>query len=146
MPTRAMHRCYAPGCGIASPGRYCPAHVREKSSPARIYDKHRGSAHARGYSSRGLWMKLRGLVIGRDPICMIVHRLIADGHVSRGSAEHEQLEELCTQVSTLADHVVPKAAGGDDAMDNLQGGCAPCHGWKTRRVDPKLIRGASTTK
>lgn len=124
MPTRAMQRCEAPGCGIPSPGRYCVKHKKETTRTARIYDAHRGSAHARGYGSRGRWMRLRGLVIARDPICQI-----------KSPADLA----LCTYISTVADHKIPKAAGGDDSMDNLQGGCAPCHGWKTRTIDPGLV-------
>jgi 5-methylcytosine-specific restriction endonuclease McrA len=66
-------------------------------------------------------MKLRGLVIANHPLCQI------------------KRADLCTHISTLADHAIPKAAGGDDSMDNLQGLCAPCHGWKTRTIDPGLI-------
>lgn len=121
MPTRAMQRCDAPGCGIPSPGRYCGKHKRETARTAKIYDDRRGSAHARGYGSRGRWMKLRGLVIANHPLCQI------------------DRADLCTRVSTLADHTVPKAAGGDDSMDNLQGACSPCHGWKTRMIDPALV-------
>jgi 5-methylcytosine-specific restriction protein A len=124
MPTRAMQRCESPGCGIPSPARYCAKHKREPKRAVQLYDARRGSAHARGYGSRGRWMKLRGLVIARDPLCQI---------------KSPQDLALCTYISTVADHKIPKAAGGDDSMDNLQGGCAPCHGWKTRMIDPGLI-------
>jgi hypothetical protein len=63
---------------------------------------------------------LRKLVIARDPLCQLNF-------------------EGCTRLSTLADHKTPKNAGGDDSMDNLQGVCSPCHGIKTRTIDPQLV-------
>lgn len=39
----------------------------------------------------------------------------------------------CQGPGTHADHIVPKAMGGTDALDNLQTLCAPCHYRKTAR-------------
>jgi 5-methylcytosine-specific restriction protein A len=33
--------------------------------------------------------------------------------------------------STMVDHIVNKASGGDDSIENLQGICAACHAAKT---------------
>jgi 5-methylcytosine-specific restriction protein A len=123
MPQRAMRRCDSPGCEIVGSGRFCSQHATDRMRPEATYDRRRGSAHARGYNSRGRWGKLRKLVISRDPICKLNFK-------------------GCTHLSTLADHKLPKVAGGDDSMDNLQGTCASCHGIKTRTIDPGLIAAA----
>ena len=120
MPTRALNRCKAPNCGKPCAGAYCEEHKKDPSRPEASYDRWRGSAHSRGYNSRGRWGSLRKLVLARDPLCQLHY----DG---------------CTRVSTLADHTTPKNAGGDDSEENLQGACAFCHGIKTRKVDTKLI-------
>lgn len=36
-------------------------------------------------------------------------------------------------LATQVDHIVPKARGGTDAMENLQGICAACHAVKSQR-------------
>jgi 5-methylcytosine-specific restriction protein A len=35
--------------------------------------------------------------------------------------------------STAVDHIVPKAQGGQDTDDNLQGICGDCHSEKTAK-------------
>ena len=38
-----------------------------------------------------------------------------------------------TTQATEVDHIINKAAGGTDAMENLQAICVPCHIEKTKR-------------
>lgn len=52
------------------------------------------------------WRRLRAAVLARDPVC-----------ATRG----------CGRKSTHADHIVPRARGGGDTLDNLRGACASCH-------------------
>lgn len=55
------------------------------------------------------WRKLRDKVLRRDHgLCQI-----------RGPQ--------CAVVADHADHVIPKARGGHDTMDNLQAACGPCN-------------------
>lgn len=42
-----------------------------------------------------------------------------------------------------ADHIVPRAEGGEDHLDNLTTRCVPCHGVKTRR---ESVRGRNAWK
>src|SRR3990167_6113034 len=42
--------------------------------------------------------------------------------------------------STEADHIVPRARGGTDERDNLQGTCKRCHSRKTAREDGRWGR------
>ena len=49
------------------------------------------------------------MVLHRDPICVICNHAAA----------------------TDCDHIVPKADGGQDRMENLQGICWDCHSSKT---------------
>jgi 5-methylcytosine-specific restriction endonuclease McrA len=64
------------------------------------------------------------LVLNEQPLCQIakicVERL---GHVA---------------LSTCVDHIVPLAAGGTDAFENLQGACSDCNEWKARTSDQQL--------
>jgi len=91
--------------------RVCPGCRRAKiASPirlcppcARAREIKRGTASARGYGAR--WQRIAKVIIARDPICT-----------------------LCgVRASTEADHIVPKARGGSDEMDNLRGTCRPCN-------------------
>lgn len=65
------------------------------------------TASARGYGRR--WRKIRLMVLARDPVCVICHRA----------------------ASTDADHIVPRAEGGTDALGNLRGLCHACHSRRT---------------
>lgn len=62
------------------------------------------------HSSKGAsWEKLREAVLKRDGyLCQICHQAQA----------------------TTADHIIPKAKGGEDSMENLQAACRPCNGKK----------------
>jgi 5-methylcytosine-specific restriction protein A len=67
-----------------------------------------------GYGSTRAWRTLRDRVLRRDPTCAI------------GGPG-------CTVTSTIADHIVPRAEGGTDDLDNLQGVCAVCSDAKTKQ-------------
>lgn len=60
------------------------------------------------------WRTLRAQVIREEPLCRI------------------QIPEVCTKVSTQADHIIPVALRPDLAMvrANLQGACGPCNRYK----------------
>ncbi len=73
----------------------------------KTVDQARASASERGYDRR--WQRLRKLILHRDPICAICDR----------------------QASTDIDHIIPKAQGGEDTEENLQGLCHACHSKKT---------------
>jgi len=124
MPTRASRVCQHAQCGQLCAGRYCTLHVDQINKKAIEYDDKRGSSHARGYSSRGEWMRLRKMCLARDPLCKIAYRTICNGFAP----------------STVADHIVAKNAGGENSIDNLQGCCQRCHDRKTRLVDVPAIR------
>lgn len=63
------------------------------------------------------WEKRRALVLERDPLCKA---------------------DRCAEPSKHVDHIVPRAFGGSDAPDNLQGLCGSHHAQKTYReqADP----------
>jgi 5-methylcytosine-specific restriction endonuclease McrA len=87
------------------------------------------------------------MVLARDPLCKI-EQLCGSG--PRRDGEPERLPAP----STDADHVVPRSAGGEDTMENLQGACHACHSWKTatqdsnfaRRAKPKQAKGVGGSK
>lgn len=77
----------------------------------RRTEENRPSSHARGYGSSA-WKRIRLQVIARDGgMCRICGRLVT----GRGDV----------------DHIVPKARGGTDALDNLQYVHVECHSRKT---------------
>jgi 5-methylcytosine-specific restriction endonuclease McrA len=57
------------------------------------------------------WTKLRDQVVAEEPVCWL------------------QFPEICTYVSTTADHVLSRKARPDLAMvrSNLRGACGPCN-------------------
>ena len=68
----------------------------------------RPSAAAQGYGRR--WRRLRLWVLARQPICAMPG---------------------CGKPAEHVDHVVPKAQGGSDDIENLQALCPACHSRKT---------------
>jgi len=71
------------------------------------------------YNSRGgssAWRRLRARVLREEPYC----RLRLDG---------------CTEISTVADHIVPKAVRPDLVMvrENVQGACKSCNARRGRK-------------
>lgn len=75
---------------------------------------HAKSRHERGYGYA--WQKLRASVLHRD------------AHLCQPC-----LSRNLVTPATQVDHIVPKADGGSDALDNLQAICAECHTDKTAR-------------
>ena len=118
MPWAPKKPCRAPGCGALTHKAHCPAHARETRRP---YERNRLSSCKRGYGRR--WQKLRLLVLNRYPVC---------AHCNR-------------EASTDVDHIIPKADGGKDAMENLQGLCATCHAIKTTREKRERRRSAAAS-
>jgi len=94
----ALRQCS--DCGRLSETWRC-AECKRKRSRAR--DIRRGTAHDRGYTRA--WRTLAKRVLKRDQF--ICH--------------------WCGGLATTADHVVAKADGGTDAMDNLVAACKPCN-------------------
>lgn len=61
------------------------------------------SSHQRGYGAH--WRALRRIVLERD------------GHRCKYCGGH----------ADTVDHIIPKALGGTDALDNLTAACGPCN-------------------
>lgn len=75
-----------------------------------------GSRQERGYGAA--WQKLRRHILARDKgLCQPCLRM-------------DRVTE-----ATQVDHIKPKARGGTDDEDNLQGICSPCHKLKTVTED-----------
>ena len=108
MPNRLKTPCAQPGCPAVTTQRRCPLHHREQR---RRQDVGRPTATERGYGWQ--WRQLRNAVIARDPICTV----------------------CCRVPSTDADHIIPRAQGGQDTMENLRGRCHSCHSSKTAKRD-----------
>lgn len=106
--------CSVAGCPTVyeGTGSRCPSHTRES-------DRRRGTAHDRGYTSRG-HQAFRSAVLDRDPICVVCH-----------AAE-----------STVADHY-PRDRRQLEALNlnpndprHGRGLCVPCHGRETAAAQP----------
>lgn len=110
MPVMPPKPCKAPRCRVmASKGGYCDEHkpviVPWQSSIGK-------SAKERGYGSS--WVKLRKSALKRDYyLCQ------------------ECKKSGIATPATEVDHILNKARGGDDDMNNLQSLCKPCHKRKT---------------
>ena len=77
-------------------------------------DKERGNRHQRGYGNE--WDKIRQYVLQMNlGMCS-------------GCLDNGQYTK-----ATQIDHIIPKAKGGSDDIDNLQPLCEPCHKLKTAR-------------
>ncbi len=86
---------------------------KDASGQPKVADM-RESACKRGYDRK--WQKRRIMVLKRD------YYLCQDKECGRpvGASGH-------------VDHIIPKAKGGTDDMDNLQTLCRECHSVKTGR-------------
>lgn len=114
MPKAAPKACLAKGCNqYATNKGYCKAHQTE----SKQYDKERGNAHQRGYSS--VWRKARITYLCSHPLCVIC---ATDNRVTPAS---------------VVDHIKPHK--GDQVLfwdtDNWQALCEPCHNRKTASED-----------
>lgn len=83
----------------------------------------RGSRHATGYGIA--WDRLRLVILRRDNYLCVPCRLA--GRITLAQA---------------VDHIVPKARGGTDALENLQSICRPCHDRKSLEELGKRPRAA----
>ena len=109
MPIAPKRPCAQPGCRNLCDGRYCQDHaLAARASDGELaWRTTKTSASSRGYGAA--WRKLRIMILARDPICVRCGRM----------------------PSVVVDHLKPKARGGDDSPDNLQGLCDSCHTKKT---------------
>src|SRR6266516_1546047 len=96
MPDRPPSKCRWPGCRRLVLGAYCAPHNRLARQASRIRPLPKN------------WRKLRAMILARDPACV---RCKKKGRIRR---------------STVVDHIIPRADGGDDSEDNLQGLCRWC--------------------
>lgn len=94
--------------------RRCILHA---ATVRRAQDSTRPTAARRGYDAA--WRRLRGEVLARDPVCSL---------------------PWCQAPSVDVDHVVSRARGGEDALENLRGLCHAHHSRKT--VERDMRRGA----
>jgi 5-methylcytosine-specific restriction enzyme A len=112
----ARRPCASPGCPELVERGYCAAHAGQAT--ARQYDRARRDDPQRMATNSTRWLKLRRMVLARDPVC-------------KGCGEAP---------STDADHIVPIREGGAAwSLENLQGLCASCHAKKTRREEQRNI-------
>lgn len=79
----------------------------------RAEDRARGTRHERGYGTR--WDAIAAQVKREEPLCRPCK---ANGKVT---------------ATAQVDHIVPKAQGGTNDRDNLEGICDLCHREKTAR-------------
>ena len=86
------------------------------------------SSYRRGYGGKA-WGRLRARVFVRDlGLCV---------ECGRPCVKSKQAH---------VDHVVPKASGGKDTMDNLQLLCDSCHAKKTRAEARQGVGGSENHK
>lgn len=108
MPSLPPKQCNSAGCKEYSiyQGR-C-----EKHKPKAWASSEGKTPTERGYGS--VWRKIRKQALLRDNhLCLVC--------LSNG---------IYTQAQEV-DHILNKAQGGDDSLDNLQSICKPCHKRKT---------------
>lgn len=114
MPSAAPRPCRYPGCGalVRDGSGYCAAHqaaAKKRSNFSKTL-----SRHERGYGWE--WEKLRKVVLARD--CGLCQPCKEADRITLGN---------------IVDHIIAKAEGGTDELDNLQVICKPCHVQKTAR-------------
>ena len=113
MAQRPKRPCRYPRCSRLTTSKhgYCPTH---KKSTDKSYELTRETATQRGYTKR-TWQNLRKIVLNNNPLCKDPF----DTHRRYGE----------TTPATEVDHI-----DGDrtnNAMENLQPLCKPCHSRKT---------------
>lgn len=87
-------------------GKRIPSHRPGKPIRRTRSAEYRPTAHQRGYGAT--WRKLRLLILREEPLC-----------------------RHCGAAATDVDHVIPLAAGGTHARENLSPLCHSCHSRKT---------------
>lgn len=111
MATKPQRPCSKVGCRILTDERYCPEHKVERR---KQYDRQRGTAAQRGYTSR--WHKYSVAYRKEHPLCVgcLVANVISP-------SEH-------------VDHIIA-VSGPDDPLfweqTNHQALCQSCHSKKT---------------
>ncbi len=116
VPTRAPTACRRAGCaGLVRDGvcSLCGPLPVESNWDAYHSARNKTSRHRRGYGWS--WEKLRGMVLAGEPLCRQCNAF-----------------DLIVPAVTV-DHIIPKAWGGTDEMENLQPLCKRCHEDKTAR-------------
>lgn len=96
---------------------FCDHHAHLRFGWARHQARH-GTASERGYGKA--WRALREQVMERD------------GYVCQVCLTDDRYTP-----ATEVDHIINKASGGTDALDNLQAICRECHKIKTRAESRK---------
>ena len=104
MPYKPKHPCSYPACPELTHEQYCERHAKQED---RRYDRQRGTAHQRGYTSR--WNRIRKLVLAEEPLC---RRCKKEGRAT---------------VATVVHHIKPKELGGGDEPENLEPLCRKHH-------------------
>lgn len=124
MPHAAPKPCRKIGCGrlVRDRSGYCDAHQSASKRPSNFSKSQ--SRHERGYG--WAWEKLRKVVLARD--CGLCQPCSIADRVTPGN---------------IVDHIVPKAEGGTDDLENLQVICKPCH---VRKTAAESARGGGGTQ
>ena len=98
-----------------------------RKADQRRYDQQRGTRQQRGYGLA--WQRIRLEVLVRDLYeCQICHKPVG---MASGDAH--------------VDHIVAKAKGGTDDLDNLRTLCPACHSARTVRDDGGFGRQPKAT-
>lgn len=118
---KPLRPCWHRACAALTSDGACSRHPRPTYGWKP--DRERGSRQDRGYGAA--WEHLRLEVLERDGYLCQIGR-------GRGS---------CTIDATEVDHIIPKAAGGSDELENLQAVCPTCHRAKTDRDATNQRRG-----
>lgn len=113
MPQRSKRPCAHVGCRnlVTPPALYCETHL----SDAGAYDRWRGSARERGYSSR--WERIRLAYLRGHPLCEECEK---QGRVTPA----EQVHHKDGNVSNMSE-------------DNLMSVCSACHNRITAKQHPR---------
>jgi 5-methylcytosine-specific restriction protein A len=110
MPMMPPKPCSKAGCRVyATSGSRCDEHQR------KAWASNEGKTSSeRGYGAK--WRKVRKAALHRDL------------HLCQVCRKDNRLRE-----AKEVDHIINKADGGDDSLENLQAICTPCHKLKTQK-------------
>ena len=131
MPSRPAKACKVLGCAA-----FDPSPIHGPAAERAVYERVRGSAHARGYDHEWRAFVVRyfgtlwALRVPRAGLCGCRHPTAPATRDSICAREH------VPQLAQLVDHIVPMT-GRDDPrrfdVSNLQGLCDRCHNQKRQR-------------